>query len=147
VYSFTLNTTFSLPTPQLFKAFHKTDYLILWFAPGQSRITQVMSSFTKNGRYRMRFQEVNGEEYSLLGEYMEILEDQNLQFSWAWEDTLEQSIITLVDIKFNALDSHTTTISLTHSGFANQAECDQHQLGWISCLEKLSTLALNPEAA
>lgn len=85
-------------------------------------------------------EDTSGETYALTGEYTRIRRNDQLMFSWAWEDDLEESVITSVDIQFEQLNDTTTEIILIHSGFANEEEKEQHYLGWITCLEKLSTI-------
>lgn len=140
MYQFTLNAQFKAPITPLFDAFHKPDVLMEWFAPGQLFVAQVAADFREGGRFRIVMQEPSSTQHSLTGEYVTILPNEALVFSWAWEDNLEESIITTVDCRFEAIDDDTTELALVHSGFANEAERDQHQQGWVSCLEKLSGL-------
>ncbi|RDV28973.1 SRPBCC domain-containing protein [Alteromonas aestuariivivens] len=140
MYHFTLKATFPFSVTHLFDAFHKPDLLMQWFAPGDVQITQVMSNFAEGGRYRVSMMEPSGDSYSLTGQFATILANEELVFSWAWEDNREESVITSVDIKFEALGPNLSSVHLLHSGFMNKTERDQHQLGWVDCLEKLSQL-------
>lgn len=143
MYHFTLNATFHAPLTPIFDAFHKPDALMEWFAPGEAEVKQVMSDFKEGGRYRIVLAEPAGQEYSLTGQYTHIVANEHLAFSWAWEDNEEESIMTAVDIHFEAENADTTTITLTQTGFMNEQERDQHQNGWMSCLEQLATLPLH----
>ncbi|MDM7861789.1 SRPBCC domain-containing protein [Alteromonas sp. ASW11-36] len=129
-------------TAEVFEAFALPEKLVQWFAPGQSVVAQVMSSFVEGGKYSLTMQEPSGQQFQLIGQYLNISENEHLRYSWAWADTAEESLITEVDVVFVAVDEETTELTLTHSGFANEAERDQHQHGWIDCLEKLSRLVL-----
>ncbi len=140
MFSFTLNATFNAPITDVYDAFHRTDILLHWFAPGDLFVSQAMSDFKEGGRYRIAMNEPTGQHYTLTGQYVKILTNEKLVFTWAWEDNLEQSIITNVEVSFVAKGDSTTEVTIVHGGFANQAECDQHQYGWVGCLEKLSTL-------
>ena len=46
-----------------------------------------------------------------------------------------------VDVSFEETSEGEVALTLIHSGFSNQQECDQHQYAWMSCLEKLAVLA------
>lgn len=129
--------TLSSSPAAAFSAFAEPDKLIQWFAPGDAVVSQVMSNFTLGGHYNLLLREPNGQEFRLIGEYLAIEQDQHLRYSWAWADTQEETVMTEVDVVFVELDPHTTQITLTHSGFANDREREQHQQGWVSCLEKL----------
>jgi uncharacterized protein YndB with AHSA1/START domain len=90
--------------------------------------------------------EPNVAEMSLTGEYVTILANEQLAFSWAWEDDLEDSVMTSVDIHFEETDEKNLRLVLVQSGFANKAECDQHNYAWMSCLEKLAVFASQKRA-
>ncbi|WP_075609997.1 SRPBCC family protein [Alteromonas pelagimontana] len=140
MFDFSLSATLAMPVTHLFEAFHKTELLVQWFAPGNIIITQVMSNFEEAGRYRITMQEPSGVQYVLTGEYSTIRPNESLMFSWAWEDNQEESVMTSVNVSFEEVDAHTSHLTLIHSGFSNEQERDQHQQGWVACLEKLSKL-------
>ena len=100
-----------------------------------------MSDFREGGRYRIKMADPSGVEMSLTGEYVKILANEQLSFSWAWEDDIEESVITSVDIHFEETEDDNVRLVLIQQGFLNQQECDQHNYAWMSCLEKLSVLA------
>ncbi|WP_100643851.1 SRPBCC family protein [Alteromonas facilis] len=140
-----LTITLHAPVEKVFAAFSQPEQLVQWFAPGDAVVVQVMSSFTEGGKYTLTMQESSGQQFQLIGQYMQIEENAHLRYSWAWADTLEDTLITEVDVVFVEADPNTTSLTLTHSGFVNDAERDQHQHGWIDCLEKLSRLMLSSD--
>ena len=83
----------------------------------------------------------SGIEMSLTGEYVTILANEQLSFSWAWEDDMEESVMTSVDIHFEKTEEGNVRLVLIQQGFVNKQECDQHNYAWMSCLEKLAVLA------
>lgn len=142
MHQLSLTISLNASVAEVFSAFSKPEKLVQWFAPGDAVVAQVMSSFMEGGKYSLTLQEPNGAQFQLIGQYDTIVENQRLSYSWAWADNAEQSIMTQVDIQFIAESAQTTTLTLTHSGFANEQERDQHQMGWMGCLEKLSRLTL-----
>lgn len=138
MYQFTLDVSLRAPLAFLYAAFHEPEYLGEWFAPGNCRVSQVMNSFREGGKYRIRMLEPSGVEMGLIGEYITILENEKLVFSWGWEDNLEESVMTNVTISFVEQTKELVNVTIIHSGFSNQQECDQHKYGWMSCLEKLA---------
>lgn len=138
-----LSISLNAKPSDVFLAFTLPDKLVEWFAPGDSVVAQVMSDFTVGGKYSLVMQQPSGQQFQLIGEYLLIEQDQHLRYSWAWADNEEDSLITQVDVVFVAEGPQTTQMTLTHSGFANDQERDQHQQGWIACLEKLSRLSLS----
>lgn len=143
MFQFSLSMTLNAPIDQVYQAFHNPERLMQWFAPGVTLVAQMMSDFTEGGRYRIILQEPNGAQNSLTGQFTRIIPNEYLAYSWAWEDNLEESVITQVELVFTPRDDSTTEVTLTHSGFANEQEREQHQYGWISCLEKLAALNLS----
>ncbi len=145
MHQFTLNFVLNMPTSIAYAAFHDPELLFEWMAPGDCMVSQVANNFAEGGRYRIKMLEPTGGEMSLTGEYVSIVEDEKLEFSWAWEDNHEESIMTHVDVTFKQVNEEAVEVTLVHSGFMNEQERDQHQYGWMSCLEKLAQLSFRPE--
>lgn len=141
MHEFKIDVTLDASLPFVFAAFHEPEYLSEWFAPGGCAVTQVMSDFNEGGRYRIKMMDPSGIEMSLTGEYVTILANEQLSFSWAWEDDMEESVMTSVDIHFEKTEEGNVRLVLIQQGFVNKQECDQHNYAWMSCLEKLAVLA------
>ncbi|MFD3397626.1 SRPBCC domain-containing protein [Alteromonas macleodii] len=141
MHEFKIDVTLDASLPFVFAAFHEPEYLSEWFAPGDCSVTQLMSDFKEGGRYRIKMMDPSGIEMSLTGEYVTILANEQLSFSWAWEDDMEESVMTSVDIHFEKTEEGNVRLVLIQQGFLNKQECDQHNYAWMSCLEKLAVLA------
>ena len=141
MHEFKIDVTLDASLPFVFAAFHEPEYLSEWFAPGDCSVTQIMSDFKEGGRYRIKMMDSSGIEMSLTGEYVTILANEQLSFSWAWEDDMEESVMTSVDIHFEKTEEGNVRLVLIQQGFLNKQECDQHNYAWMSCLEKLAVLA------
>ena len=141
MHEFKIDVTLDASLPFVVAAFHEPEYLSEWFAPGDCSVTQIMSDFKEGGRYRIKMMDPSGIEMSLTGEYVTILANEQLSFSWAWEDDMEESVMTSVDIHFEKTEEGNVRLVLIQQGFLNKQECDQHNYAWMSCLEKLAVLA------
>ena len=141
MHEFKIDVTLDASLPFVFAAFHEPEYLSEWFAPGDCSVTQIMSDFKEGGRYRIKMMDPSGIEMSLTGEYVTILANEQPSFSWAWEDDMEESVMTSVDIHFEKTEEGNVRLVLIQQGFLNKQECDQHNYAWMSCLEKLAVLA------
>ncbi|MEC7285528.1 MAG: SRPBCC domain-containing protein [Pseudomonadota bacterium] len=141
MHEFKIDVTLDASLPFVFAAFHEPEYLSEWFAPGDCSVTQLMIDFKEGGRYRIKMMDPSGIEMSLTGEYVTILANEQLSFSWAWEDDMEESVMTSVDIHFEKTEEGNVRLVLIQQGFLNKQECDQHNYAWMSCLEKLAVLA------
>jgi uncharacterized protein YndB with AHSA1/START domain len=134
-----LSIQFNAPVDKLYAAWHKTELLQQWFAPGEMLVGQMMSSFAEGGKFRVVMQQPDGEEHIVMGEYLEIIPNQKLVFSWQWVGEEE---VTQVSLSFKALNDTTSELNLQHSGFSDEHSAQMHQNGWIGCLEKLSVITL-----
>jgi glutathione S-transferase len=65
-----------------------------------------------------------------------------LVFTWRWENADEGDaddagpVRTLVTIELSAVDG-ATVLTVTHSGFPDEASRDDHVKGWSDCLDRL----------
>lgn len=134
-----LSIQFNAPVDRLYAAWYKTELLQQWFAPGEMSVGQMMSSFVEGGKFRVVMQQPDGQQHIVMGEYLEIVPDQKLVFSWQW---VGEGEVTQVSLLFKALNDTTSELSLQHSGFSNEESAQMHQNGWIGCLEKLSVITL-----
>ena len=125
MHEFKIDVTLDASLPFVFAAFHEPEYLSEWFAPGDCSVTQIMSDFKEGGRYRIKMMDPSGIEMSLTGEYVTILANEQLSFSWAWEDGVEETVMSSVDVSFEETSEGEVVLTLIHSGFSNQQECDQ----------------------
>ena len=146
MHEFKIDVTLDASLPFVFAAFHEPEYLSEWFAPGDCSVTQLMIDFKEGGRYRIKMMDPSGIEMSLTGEYVTILANEQLSFSWAWEDDMEESVMTSVDIHFEKTEEGNVRLVLIQQGFLNKQECDQHNYAWMSCLEKLAVFASQKRA-
>ena len=88
------------------------------------------------GRYRIRLQTADGETFTTSGSYREMVPDQRLVFTWQWEDS---DLQTLVTVELTARDGG-TDLSLIHEGFPDQEMQDKHEEGWNGCLAGLDAV-------
>jgi len=135
MYDFTINGTLNAGLQDVYSAFHDPNVLVRWFAPGNLMVSQFMSNFTEGGNYRLILQSPDGFQQTIVGSYQSIVKNEQLCFTWRWEDTND---ITKVDIKFTCTNDTTTSIRLTQSGFKKEQDMLQQQYGWVASLEKLS---------
>lgn len=139
MHQFSLNVKFDAPLERLYEAWHKPELLQQWFAPGDMLVAQAMSSFQEGGKFRIVMQDTDFSQHILMGQYQTIVPNQRLAFTWQWQDS---DLMTHVSLDFARVNDSTSELTLTHNGFPDQEMADDHQDGWIACLEKLSLLTL-----
>ena len=73
------------------------------------------------------------------GQYQEIVPPSRLAFTWHWAGAPVDEPITLVTVTFQAHPLG-TELTLTHERFGAAASRDQHEAGWLGCLDHLARL-------
>ncbi|MES2526685.1 MAG: SRPBCC domain-containing protein [Bdellovibrionota bacterium] len=95
----------------------------------------IQIDFRVGGKYKLDFK---SHKVSNWGEFLEIVPDKKIVFSWCQTFGLDQKPDTTVTIELFP-DGTKTKLVLQHSGFKDQAQCDNHYQGWIGGLTDLST--------
>jgi uncharacterized protein YndB with AHSA1/START domain len=80
------------------------------------------------------------------GEYLEVDPPQRIRFTWSWtkdrpdgENLHPQAPVTEVKVEF--LERHASTeVVLTHTGFTDAKQRQEHDRGWNGCLDVLENV-------
>lgn len=134
MFQLQIDEKFEVPVAKLFQAWTQANMIKKWFAPGDMTVPEAQTDLRIGGQYRYVMQEPEGDQHIILGEFLEIIEDSQLSFSWQWEGAPNK---TRVDIYFEKLDDSHSSLKLVHSEFLEQEACDKHQMGWNGCLANL----------
>lgn len=84
--------------------------------------------FRVGGKYLIQFRNKTLENF---GEFLEIIPNQKIVFSWCQEFGPDQKPDTQVSIELFEENAKTRLV-LTHSGFKDKSVCDQHEMGWTA---------------
>jgi uncharacterized protein YndB with AHSA1/START domain len=133
--SFTLKRHYSAPVDKVYRAWIDPEALRQWFGPSdEGRIIVSETDPRVGGRYRIVMQMPSGEQHRVGGVYREIVPNEKLVFTWAWESTPERQSLVTVKLK-RAGDG--TDMTLIHEQFFDDAARDRHQHGWTGSFERL----------
>jgi len=141
---------FNAPRRLVYEAWTKKEHLDKWSVPHGFQIPSSEGEVRPGGRWRCTMLAPNGVEYRVGGTYQEVVADELLSFTHAWED--QKGIPgheTLVTVRFSS-ESHKTKLSLKQAIFQTIRSRDSHQGGWTECLECLDEHLANfasPEAS
>ena len=125
------------PAERVFDALADPAQRVQWWErPGRFQATHMESDLRPGGAWLMRGTGADDKPFTLRGEYRTVERPAVLEFSWLpdWE---EQE--TLVRFELQEQDG-TTTVRLTHSGFATDASRERYQ-GWPWLLAMLQGFA------
>ncbi len=143
----TINRMLNGSADMVFSAWTDPARLVQWFGPSEHMKCEVPElDLRVGGRYKILMHASDGERHCVSGEYREIIANEKLVFSWAWESTPER--VSQVTITLRP-DGDQTRLQLTHEQFFDESIRDRHNEGWSASLDRLAAKieALLPRSA
>jgi uncharacterized protein YndB with AHSA1/START domain len=134
-----LERTFDASAEEVFDAWTNPEVLRRWWAADSSWVTPVADiDLRVGGRYRLSMEDsATGTTHTVGGEYREVRRPERLVYSWRWERSDGQPDHTsTVTVEF-LNEGERTTVVLEHSDLPSPESRDQHERGWIGCLDNL----------
>jgi uncharacterized protein YndB with AHSA1/START domain len=130
--------TYTVRTEKLVKkpvadVFHALSEGLLFLNCG-SDSQNMKIDFRVGGKYQITFKSYGLENY---GEFVEIVPNKKIAFTWCQSFEEPRSPDTLVTIELSG-DQNQTKLSLVHTGFRTKDICDSHQGGWDSGLKDMT---------
>jgi glutathione S-transferase len=135
----TLLRTFKAPRERVFDAFTQKEAIQAWFGPEGCNAPSVALDPKPGGKYRIEIHSPEGTVYVVTGTFREVQRPEKLVFTWAWLQGTGVGPETLVTLSF-AEKGGATELMLVHSGFATATDRDNHNRGWSSSLECLTSM-------
>ena len=132
--SVNISKTINAPIEKVFDAWLDPLMLTQFIlpAPGMAQ-PQVENDARQGGRFSIIMQ-VGDERIPHTGTYLTLERPHRLAFSWESPFSTDDSIVTLL---FDAIDSSTTRLDLSHIKFVNEEARANHQGGWNNILDQL----------
>ncbi len=124
---------------EVFHAWTDKEAMTQWLAPSDQMTTIVDTlDFRPGGKYRINMKGPDGSDNIVIGEYIEIVENEKIVFSWEWEKSQmgaknEQSLVT---IELSSKNGGTDLV-LIHEKFLTEKSAKSHEEGWQGCLVRL----------
>lgn len=138
-----LERSFDAPRARVFDAWSNPEVLRRWWGAGPDWTSpSVEVDLRPGGAYRLSMQDPAADAvYTVGGVFIEVTPPERLVYTWRWETpgSPTDGLTTTVAVEFVEHDDGTTTVLLTHSGFADTTQRDQHGEGWGACLANLAT--------
>ncbi len=125
------------PVEKVYHAFVDEAALAQWFGPVGVKFINIEAEPKVGGCRNMQaVHEDSGKTTNIHGEYVEVLPNQRLKFTWNSPDCDPPVFETLVTIEFNAQGDKTEVIIL-HENLPSDQAIENHRFGWTSSLNKL----------
>jgi len=137
---------FDAPRRLVFEAWTKNEHLQQWCAPRGFTIPFSEGDLRPGGTWKSCMRTPEGEDCWLSGTYREIVENELLVFTQAWEEEGKRGHETVVTVHFADLGKK-TKVTFRQGNFASVQERDGHKGGWAQCLDRLAGLLAARQAA
>ena len=122
-------------TPErLFAAWTTPELLRAWWGPGAVRCIGAEVDLRVGGAYRLGNELPDGRVVWIAGTFELIEPPRRLVYSWQ----LGGEPASRVTVQFLACERGTEVV-VTHERVATRAAHDDHEQGWIGCLDKLAS--------
>jgi len=135
--SLTLVRRIKATPAKVYAALTKPDELMRWWRPDAGPALRAEADVRPGGRFHIVFRTEDGEEHGSRGEYREVVPGERLVFTWERETLKEPASVVTIVLRSIA---EGTELTLTHTGFPDEAERDDHRDGWSGAFDHLEAL-------
>jgi uncharacterized protein YndB with AHSA1/START domain len=134
--SLTLTRRLNAPPEKVYEAWTQPQKMIQWWGVGAmgGKTPIAETDLRVGGRFRVQFWSHDGQHNSASGIYKEIVPNEKLVFTWAWQSTPER--VSQVTVGLMA-DGDGTMLTLLHEQFGDETARNNHRGGWTAALDNL----------
>ena len=113
---------------KVWRAWTEPQALRQWFGPGATPSrAEAEIDLRVGGRYRIAIPMPDGDKNEASGEYLEVVPNRRLVFTWAWKGTPERVSRVTIDLRPVAGG---TDLSFVHDRFFDDKARANHERGW-----------------
>jgi uncharacterized protein YndB with AHSA1/START domain len=141
---------FAAPRQKVFEAWTQREKLEKWMCRDNPKNEPRYTAFDvrSGGTNMMEIKTAAGKVYHQRVTFREIKPPEKLVFTWGWErfspsgEKEDEQQDTLVTVEFEARGTF-TEVTLTHEGFRNAEQRENHNRGWTGCFDILEKTLSN----
>jgi uncharacterized protein YndB with AHSA1/START domain len=123
------------PVAVVYAAWSDPEKVKYWMGPNDDfGVADITMDVRVGGRYRFIMHSPDGETHRVGGTFLEIVPNNRLVYTWAWESTPERESLVTVEFKPSGPG---TEVLVTHQRFFDSDARDRHSQGWNGCLDRL----------
>lgn len=135
-----ITRVFNAPRHLVFEAWTNPEHLKRWCAPHDFDIPTAEGELKPGGAWRSSMRKSDGTLLKMGGTYREIVPNERLVFTHAWdEETGGSGHETVVTLTFDDQDGK-TLMHFHQANFATKESRDGHEGGWTQCFDRLAGL-------
>ena len=131
--SLTIKRRFNAPPEKVFAAWSDPEKMKHWMGPAGTKAVRAECDPRVGGRYHIKMI-MAADEHDVSGVYREIVPNEKLVFTWAWQSTPERDSLVTVTFK---RDGTGTIMTLLHEQFFDEDTRDRHNAGWTGTMDRL----------
>lgn len=126
----------SIPAPPeaVYEAWTRPEIMTRWYAPTGFTTIVHQADGKVGGGYKIEMKGPDGNVHVVHGTYRELVPAKRLVFSWRWENSTLDTVVT-VEL---APEGKGTRLTLTHEQLPDAKSRDSHAKGWIGCVDHLA---------
>ena len=133
--SVNISKTINAPIEKVFDAWLDPLMLTQFILPAPGMAQPLVENDAREGGRFSIIMQVGDERIPHTGSYLVLERPHRLAFSWESPFSTDDSIVTLI---FDAIDSNTTRLDLSHIKFVNEEARANHEGGWSNILDQLA---------
>lgn len=133
----TIQRRFKAPARLVYMAWTNPEHMLRWWATKDAKTIRAEADLRVGGGFRVAFTTPDGATHDVSGEYLEIVPEKRLVFTWAWITTPERESQVTVTFKD---EGEKTLLTLHHEKFFDQTARDNHETGWTEALDNLEKM-------
>lgn len=135
-----LTRVFAAPRSLVWQVWTEPRHLRQWTAPDDLALTFCEIDLRPGGVGRCCMRAPDGTEHWLTEIYNEVVENERLVSSHAWDDAEgKPGPATVLTVTFEDVDGG-TRVTMLQTGFDSRASRNGHEEGWTSCFDKFAAL-------
>lgn len=138
----TIVRTFAAPPVLVFKAWTDPAHVVRWFGPKDFTAHDIALDVRPGGIWRACITSPDGDDNWMGGTYREISPPDRLVFTFAWDST---GFETLVTITLEAQNDQ-TLMTFHQAPFASADSRDSHDGGWTESFDRLAAFVAESDA-
>lgn len=125
------------PRDRVYAAWTDPAQLRQWFGPENTATYELVADARAGGDFRWETEDREGERMTASGEYLELVPNRKVVFTWQWQDDDDWAAIrSIVMVELADVDGG-TEVRLRHEQLPSEASRDRHTEGWTSLLAQL----------
>jgi uncharacterized protein YndB with AHSA1/START domain len=132
----TVTRTIRASAERLFEAWTTPEQLRAWWGPAHVRCSGAAVDLRVGGRYHLDNELPDGTVLRIEGEFERIEPPTQLVYSWRLGGASQSERVT---VRFVPRDEG-TEVSIVHERIATEPARDEHERGWLGCLDGLVEL-------